>query len=248
MENISALILAGGEGKRMRSEKPKALCEVLNKPMLGWVIDAVKKSGIKNICVVTGSKKEFIEEYLNSEDKEIKTAYQSERLGTGHAVMMAKEFLRQAGGDIIILGADSPFMDSATISEAYKTHNNTNAFATVISARVDDPFGYGRIIRNNDGSFSRIVEQKDADEQTQKIHEVNSGAYWFNTEKLLSVLDKLTSENAAGEYYLTDTLKLIKEEGLRVSVYESASPDTVLGANSPEQLEELNNIARRKYC
>ncbi|MCR5636132.1 MAG: NTP transferase domain-containing protein [Clostridiales bacterium] len=248
MQNKSALILAGGEGKRMRSEKPKALCEVLNKPMLGWVIDAVKKSGIKNICVVTGSKKEYIEEYLNSKDKDIKTAYQSERLGTGHAVMMAKEFLRQAGGDVVILGADSPFMDSDTVTQAYKIHKDTNAFATVISAGVDDPFGYGRIIRNNDGSFNRIVEQKDADENVRKIKEVNSGAYWFNTEKLLCVLDKLNSNNAAGEYYLTDTLKLIKEEGLRVSVYESASSDTVLGANSPEQLEELNNIAKRKYC
>ena len=243
MENKSALILAGGEGKRMKSEKPKALCEVLNKPMLGWVTDAVQKSGISNICVVTGSKKEYIEEYLKASDENIKTAYQAQRLGTGHAVMMAREFLEQAGGDVIILGADSPFMDSDTISEAY----NTQAFATVISARVEEPFGYGRIIRNDDGSFNKIVEQKDADSETQKIKEVNSGAYWFDTEKLLSVLDKITSDNAAGEYYLPDALKLLVNENLRVSVFESASSDTVLGANDPKQLEELNNIAKRKY-
>lgn len=243
MNRLSALILAGGEGKRMKSDKPKALSEVLGKPMLGWIIDSLRDGKIDDICVVTGSKKEYIYEYLQNLPFVIETAYQAERLGTGHAVMMAKDFLSRIKGDVVILGADAPFMDTETITEAYKLHKETDASATVISARVDDPTGYGRIVRNDDDSFKAIVEQKDADEQTAKITEVNSGAYWFDTEKLLSVLDEISSDNAAHEYYLPDALKLLLKKGLRISAFTASSPYTVLGANDPEQLKQLNEIA-----
>lgn len=244
--NKCAIILAGGEGKRMKSLKPKTLCEVLGKPMLQWVIDALRKAGIENICVVKGFAKEYIDSYLSALPYEVSTAYQAERLGTGHAVMMAKDFLKENKGSVIILGGDAPFMDADTIAKAYEEHISTEAFATVISAVIDDPTGYGRITREENGSLKAIVEQKDADEKTLKVKEINSGGYWFDTEGLLSVLDRITAENNAKEYYLPDALKLLLGDGLRVSVYVASNSDTVLGANDPEQLKGLEEIAKAK--
>ncbi len=241
-----ALILAGGEGKRMKSLKPKTLCEVLDKPMLQWVIDALKAADIHKICVIKGYAKEYIDDYLATLPYPIETVYQAERLGTGHAVMMAKDFLKENSGSVVILGGDAPFMDAATIAEAYQEHIKTEAFATVISAVIDNPQGYGRILRETDGSLKAIVEQKDADDEALKIKEINSGGYWFDTQGLLSVLDRITSDNNAREYYLPDALKLLISDGKRVSVYVADNPDTVLGANDPEQLKGLEKIAKSK--
>ena len=241
-----AVILAGGEGKRMKSNKPKPMSEVLGKPMLQWVIDSVRAAGVSDICVVKGFRKECIEEYVATLPYEVSTVYQAERLGTGHAVMMAKDFLKEHKGDVVILCGDAPFMDKDTIADAFAQHDKDNASATVISAVLADSTGYGRVVRNADGSLKAIVEQKEADEETLKIKEVNSGGYWFDTEDLLSVLDSITSNNAACEYYLPDALKLLLENGRTVGAFTASSPDTVLGANDPQQLEELNQIAIAK--
>lgn len=244
--NKCAVILAGGEGKRMKSDIPKPMNEVLGRPMLRWVIDAVREAGVDDICVVTGFKKEITEDYLSSLPFPVATAYQSERLGTGHAVMMARSFLEEKGGDVVILCGDAPFMDAATIRDALIQHDAGGYSATVISAMLDDPTGYGRIVRHPDGSLSNIVEHKEADEQTRAIREVNSGAYWFDTADLLSVLDKITSNNSSKEYYLPDALYLLLAQGKKAGAFTAASADAVLGANDPAQLEELNQIARAK--
>lgn len=244
--NKCAVILAGGEGKRMKSDIPKPMNKVLDKPMLRWVIDAVRAAGVEDICVVTGYKKEVTEEYLASLPFEVATAYQSERLGTGHAVMMAADFLRDKGGDVVILCGDAPFMDTATIADALRRHDEGGYAATVISAILDDPTGYGRIVRNADGTLHNIIEQKEADEETLAIREVNSGGYWFDTEDLLSVLNDITANNSAKEYYLPDALYLLLQSGRKVGAFTAASADTVLGANDPAQLEELNRIAIEK--
>lgn len=246
--NKCAVILAGGEGKRMKSDIPKPMNKVLGKPMLGWVLDAVRSAGVENICVVTGYRKEVTEEYLGSLPYTVETAYQSERLGTGHAVMMARGFLEKNGGDVVILCGDAPFMDSGTIRDALTQHDEGGYSATVISAMLDDPSGYGRIVRNTDGTLRNIVEHKEADEETLAIREVNSGAYWFDTADLLSVLDDIKANNSAKEYYLPDALYLLLDNGRRVGAYTAGSADTVLGANDPAQLEELNRIAAEKGC
>lgn len=247
MANKCAVILAGGEGKRMKSDKPKTLSEVMGKPMLQWVIDTLRKSGVDNICVVKGYKKECIEEYIATLDYNVSSVYQAERLGTGHAVMMAKDFLSDNSGDVIILNGDAPFMDSETIEKAYNQHIASNSSATVISAKVENPTGYGRIVRAEDNSLKAIVEQKDADEETLAINEVNSGGFWFNTNDLLSVLDNIQANNAAKEYYLPDALKLLLVNGKTVGAFTAESADTVLGANDPAQLADLNTIAHNKY-
>lgn len=241
-----AVILAGGEGKRMKSNKPKTLSPVLGKPMLLWVISAVRNAGIDDLCVVKGFKKEDVEEFLGTLDFNVESVFQAERLGTGHAVMMAKDFLKSHDGNVVILNGDAPFMTAETIKNSLEQHTKSGCAATVISARVDNPHGYGRIVRDTDGSLKAIVEHKDADEETLKIDEVNSGGYWFDCQKLLSVLDRIKSDNAAGEYYLPDAIELLLKDGQKVGAYTAECSDAVLGANDPAQLEELNQIAIKK--
>ncbi len=241
-----AVILAGGEGKRMKSNKPKTLSPVLGKPMLLWVISAVRNAGIDDLCVVKGFKKEDVEQFLSTLDFNVESVFQAERLGTGHAVMMAKDFLKAHDGNVVILNGDAPFMTAETIKNSLEQHTKSGCAATVISARVDDPHGYGRIVRDTDGSLKAIVEHKDADEETLKIDEVNSGGYWFDCQKLLSVLDRIKSDNAAGEYYLPDAIELLLKDGQKVGAYTAECSDAVLGANDPAQLEELNQIAIKK--
>ncbi len=241
-----AIILAGGEGKRMKSDKPKPMSLVLGKPMLRWVISALKQSGIDDICVVKGYHKEYIEEYLDTLDFPVESVYQKERLGTGHAVMMAKDFLKKHSGNVVILNGDAPFMTSVTIKNSLNQHTSAGFAATVISAKLDDATGYGRIVRDENGNLKAIVEHKDADEETLKINEVNSGGYWFDCQLLLGVLDKIKSDNAAGEYYLPDAIELLLSEGKTVGAYTAECSDAVLGANDPQQLEELNQIAKAK--
>lgn len=239
-----ALILAGGEGKRMKSNRPKAMSEVLFKPMLRWVLDAVKDAEIDDICIVTGFKHEVIEEYIEALPFKVSSAIQTERLGTGHAVMMAREFLEQhRDGNVLVLNGDAPFIDSETIKNSSMFHKEG---CTVISAKVENPFGYGRIIRGEGDSLNAIVEEKEATDEQRKISEVNSGAYWYNTDSLLNALNKIKPSEKTGEYYLTDAAEIIRKSGKAVSAFMAETSDSVLGANDCEQLGMLNEIARKR--
>lgn len=244
-----ALILAAGEGTRMKSAKPKVMLEVLFKPMIDWVTDAVKSGGVEDICVVTGHKSEMLQEHLNGK---YETVIQEQRLGTGHAVMQAKAFLEKHKlGNVLILCGDAPLMDSETVSSALEYHMANKNAVTVISAKVDNPFGYGRIVRNKDGILKKIVEEKEASNKEKIINEVNSGAYWFNCDALLESLEGIVAmhdkkNEPDKEYYLTDAVEIILEKGLNAVAFETTSSDVVLGANTRVQLQELNEIARRK--
>lgn len=250
MENCT-VILAAGEGKRMKSDLPKVLSRVLFKPMLHWVIDATRGAGVEDICVVTGFRHEVVEDFLHARNSErpglkpLEYVLQAKRKGTGHAVMMADSFLqRHKGSNVLVLNGDSPFIDSGVIRNALKAHVTRGNSVTVISAEVEDPTGYGRIVRGPSGELRAIVEQKDADAATLRIGEVNSGAYWFNVEDLLLVLSKIQNNNAQGEYYLPDAIKLLIAEKRKAGAFTSPSRDAVLGANDCIQLNELNSIAR----
>lgn len=244
MDNC-AVILAGGQGKRMKSNKPKALCEVLFKPMIDWTVDAARAAKVNNICVVTGHLHEMLEEHLKGETQ---TVFQAERLGTGHAVMQAVPFIENyKGGNVLILNGDCPLMDGDTIKKALAYHDKLSNDVTVISARVENPFGYGRIIRDAGGFLSEIVEEKDASAKQRAIDEVNSGAYWFKTDVLLDALGKITNNNRQHEYYLTDCIEIAISEGLRTSAYTAENSDVVLGANDRIQLLDLNDKLRIKF-
>ncbi len=248
-----AIILAAGEGKRMKSNHPKVLSPVLFKPMVHWVVDAVLDAGITNICAVTGFKHEEVDAYLSenvasgSEQIVVETVLQEERKGTAHAVMMAESFLqRYQGGNVLILSGDAPFITPGVIQAALNLHIAHHNSATVISAVLDNPFGYGRIVRDPiSGLLDSIVEEKDASPAAREICEVNSGAYWFSVDDLLSVLHKITNDNAQGEYYLPDAIKLLLESKKRVNACKTNNSLTVLGANDCMQLNELNEIARK---
>ena len=241
-----ALILAGGEGKRMRSNRPKVLAEVLFKPLLRWVIDAVREAGIDDICVVTGSKREAVEQYISGLPFPVTTAYQSERLGTGHAVMTARDFLNEHRGErVLILNGDAPFISAGTIKNAVDAGQSCDAM--VITAQVDEPTGYGRIVRDENGSsLKAIVEEKEATDEIRRIREINSGAYCFAVDSLLEALTKLTRSEKTGEYYLTDTIEIIKNGGGNALAFMAENADSVLGANDCCQLEQLNRIAARR--
>ena len=244
MDKVCAVILAAGEGKRMKSLKPKALTCVLFKPMLDWVLDAIEGCNITDSCVVVGHKGTEIEVHLDGRSE---VAYQTERLGTGHAVMQAADYLRRTSAEnVLILNGDAPFIDSQTIEASLGAHLAMGSAVTVISAKISDPTGYGRIVRAADGRFLKIVEQRDATEAEKMITEVNSGAYWFNKEALLDSLTKISQENDAGEYYLTDTVEKIKEAGKIAYVYMTDNADVILGANNRVQLMQLNKIARKQ--
>lgn len=233
------IILAGGAGKRMKSEKPKVLCEVLKKPMLGWVLDAAEQFGFDRIAVVTGFKHEQTEEYIRSRGGNTEVFFQPEQKGTGDAVSRAAELINDTDM-VCVLNGDAPFIDAKTIGNALSFMKTSRANVTVISAEIPDPTGYGRIIREG-GFFTAIREQKDCSPEEEKICEVNSGAYWFLSDMLAEALPKLRSDNAAGEYYLTDCVELIGN----AAAYASENPDIVLGANSRCALYELNETARK---
>ncbi len=242
-----ALILAAGEGRRMKTSKPKALAEVLFKPMIDWVTDAAIAGGVDDICIVTGHGREALEAHLGGK---FSTVEQKELLGTGHAVMQAKEFIKaHTPGDILILNGDAPLIDAKTISTAFEYHTSHKNAVTIISAKIDNPTGYGRIIRNKDKCLKKIVEENDANNAEKMINEVNSGVYWFNCSVLLEALEgivEMHDKKHQAEYYLTDAIEVILGKNLNAVAYEAGNPDAVLGANDRVQLQKLNEIARKK--
>lgn len=237
----SVIILAGGQGKRMKIDKPKVLCEVLGQPMLEWVIKACESAGEKNICIVRGFAGHFITNYLNGR---YPTVLQRDRLGTGHAVMQAVDFLKEnTDGNTLILCGDAPFIDRETIKGALKLHEEKDCAVTVVTSIIGNPTGYGRINRTENG-ISGITEEKDCTDEQRKIKEINSGCYWFKTKDLLDVLFKITPDNAQGEYYLTDCIELLIKNGKKADAYISDNENVSLGANDRRGLLKLNTIAR----
>lgn len=227
----------------MKSEAPKVMCEVLFKPMLHYVLRAVREAGCEKICVVTGYKHEVVEAYL---DADIETAYQNPQLGTGHAVMMARDFVEKHKEDeILILNGDGPMMTAETINQVYEYHMANGNAITLTSAIVEDTNGIGHIKRDENGTLLRIVEHKDADEEEKKINESNAGMYWFNGEDLLYALSNINNQNAQNEYYLTDSLEILINKGKNAGAYICENSEVILGANDRKQLNELNSIMRR---
>ena len=239
LDRQGCVILAAGEGKRMHSPRSKVLCEVAFKPLLGWVLDAAKQAGILDIAVVASC--DDVKEAADG----CEIYEQKERLGTGHAVMCAGDFIKNRGEDILVLCGDAPFIDAETITGAFKMHRGNNNDVTVISAVVANPKGYGRIVRK-DGALAAIVEEADCDDDTRRISEINAGAYWFKAASLVSVLDGIKNDNAQGEYYLTDAVELLIKQGKSAGCYIADSADVALGANTPADILALNDIAREK--
>lgn len=243
MSTLKAVILAAGKGTRMKSDLPKVLHTIDGKCLVDYVIDAARDAGAEEVCLVVGYKHEMVEAQIAHRD--VAFALQPEQLGTGHAVKCAREFLGQDGYTMILFG-DTPLITSTTLKRLFEHHVAHQNAVTVLSAVVDDPTGYGRIIRDENGNFIKSVEHKDATEEERKSHEVNSGMFIFNTKQLVTVLDQIRPNNAQGEYYLPDTLLLLKEQGQRVDAFTLENPEDIAGVNDQEQLRAAEQIIRKR--
>lgn len=244
MQNCCAVVLAAGDGKRMRSAHSKVLCPVLLKPMLGWVLESCSQAGISEVCLVVSDEAQEVLQILPTFFPGCQTAVQKERRGTGHAVRAARAFLEEnRGKSVLLLCGDAPFVDRATIEGAFLRHRGDGNAVTVIGATLPDPTGYGRLVEEG-GELLEIVEHRDADGETLAIHTVNSGSYWFDCDFLLEALEAIEPNNSQGEYYLTDTVAIAVKRGRRAGAYHSENPNVALGANDRKGLAHLNTVAR----
>ena len=242
MDHLTALILAAGKGTRMESELPKVLHKCNGKPMVRHVIEAASKAGADRIVVIAGYKSEEVHAELKDE---VLYAEQTEQLGTGHAVLCAKELLEDEGTTMILCG-DTPLVTAETLNKLEAAHIKEGNAVTVLSAILEDPTGYGRIIRDTEGHFLKITEHKDCTEEERKTREINAGMYLYDTAMLKESLAKLTNDNAQGEYYLTDTIELIKAAGGRVDAMPVDDINDILGVNTKAQLLEAEKIMQER--
>ncbi len=236
--NLKIVILAAGQGTRMKSKIPKVLHKVLDKPMLDHVMEAAQVVTNNKPIVVIGHMSDMVREHLGDKAE---IALQEEQLGTGHAVMMAEHYIDDED-EVLILCGDTPLIKGETLKEMTKIKSEDYA-AVVMSAVEDDPTGYGRIIRDESNDFMRIREQKDASEEEKAIKEINAGMYIINGKLLKENLSKLSVNNAQREYYLTDVLEHIKNAGHRIGVYQADKME-IMGVNSRLQLSEAERIMR----
>ncbi|PKK83415.1 MAG: hypothetical protein CVT49_08880 [candidate division Zixibacteria bacterium HGW-Zixibacteria-1] len=236
----SAIILAAGKGKRMKSDLPKVLHTLADKPLIRYLLETLSKLDFDHIVVVIGHKGEQVIE--NTKDFNVEFVWQRKQLGTGHAVLMAREIFENYDGDIIVAAGDVPFLSADSVDLVFDTHKNFSASVTCLSAEFDDPTGYGRIIKKPGTQILlEIIEQKDADAETLKIKEINSGTFCFNSRDLFSVLPEVGDDNAQKEQYLTDTIKLLNARGKLCAVVKAPHPLEVKGVNSVEELLALEN-------
>ena len=240
--NLETLILAAGKGTRMKSKLPKVLHKIGGKPMLQYVIKAAKKVGSTREVVVIGSGAELVEKTISG----VEFALQAEQLGTGHAVLSAKEKFANSEGTVLILCGDTPLLTSELLKDFTDTHEKSKCAATVLTAEMPDAAGYGRVIREEDGSLKKIVEDKDATDDEKKIREVNAGVYCFDVQKLFNALSKVNNNNSQGEYYLPDVLPILKEEGEKIGAFKAQYCIETIGINTREQLAAADKALRMR--
>ena len=226
--------MAGGIGKRMKSDLPKVLLQLAGKPLVHYVIDLARKVGSDRIILVVGYKRELVKE--TTRDLGVEWAVQERQLGTADAVKSCEPLLRDYDGDILILSGDVPLLRPESVAEALGLHRQSSAALTGFTFIPEDPTGYGRIIRGREGEFLKIVEEKDATEDNLKVNEVNGGIYLFRASELRRSLPMVTNDNASREYYLTDTISILDNLGEKISAYLVEDPMEMAGINSREQM------------
>ena len=239
--STAAIVLAAGAGTRMKSKKPKVAHEVLGKPLVRWVVDAAREAGVERVVSVVGYAREQVAPLVEG-DTEI--VVQEQQNGTAGAVAVCADALADFDGSLVVLSGDCPLISSETIAALVKAREDADAAVVVLSMELENPFGYGRIIRGEDGSVVRIVEQKDATPEEAAVCECNSGFYCFDAKALFAALSKVSSDNAQGEFYLTDVLEICRNEGRVVTALTAQDPTECLGVNSRAQLAQAASVMR----
>lgn len=242
-----AVVLAAGKGTRMRSDLPKVVHPVASRPMVAWVVDACRDAGFTRVVLVVGHKQEVVREVFEGQG-DIVYSEQLEQHGTGHAVQCALDHLRRVDGEVVVLAGDGPLVRASTLAKVLKKHRESKAAATIATSVVEDPSGYGRIVRDASGRFAAIVEDKDATDAQRAIREINPSIYCFDAHLLVASLPRLRNDNAKGEYYLTDIPGMLRDEGRVVEVVDAMPPEDVLSINTPEQLAEVDTILRARLA
>lgn len=246
MASFVGLVLAAGHGKRMKSTLPKVLHQVAGIPMIDHVVGLLVRSGASRTIVVVGHGGELVEEHLAGRADIV---WQKEQLGTGHAVLAAGPAFNSYDGNIVVVPGDVPLLTREAIEQLVSEHSNSERGATILTMHVDDPTGYGRIVRDSQGNVSAIVEQRDATEEIRAVREVNTGVFCFDKNKLFDALPHLSDQNKQGEYYLTDVIKIMISQGLSVGAVVLRDASEGLGINSRVNLSEAELIMRdRKRC
>ncbi|WHX62131.1 bifunctional UDP-N-acetylglucosamine diphosphorylase/glucosamine-1-phosphate N-acetyltransferase GlmU [Peribacillus frigoritolerans] len=243
MSNRYAIILAAGQGTRMKSKLYKVLHPVCGKPMVQHVIDQVNQLQIEDIVTVIGHGAEKVQEQLGDS---CKYALQEQQLGTAHAVMQAESVLSAKSGTTLVICGDTPLIKAETMKELIALHEQSRAKATILTAYADNPAGYGRVLRGEGGLVEKIVEHKDASEEERYVKEINTGTYCFDNQALFSALKKVSNENVQGEYYLPDVIEILKEEGEVVTAFQSSEFEETLGVNDRVALSQAEQILRKR--
>jgi len=240
---LAAVILAAGKGTRMKSDWPKVLHRVCGQPILNYVLQAVNGAGVTKTVIVVGDE---WKEVAKTFDPKAETVVQSERLGTAHALRQSEALLKDFPGDVLVVCGDTPLLKPATLKALVREHMDKNAVASVLTAKMDDPSGYGRVIRGSQGEVTRIVEHKDASPEELQVNEINAGVYCFRVEGLFETLAAISSDNAQEEYYLPDIIDIYVSRGQLVAAYAADSALEVLGINDRSQLAGVEKIMRRE--
>ncbi|MBR3163057.1 MAG: NTP transferase domain-containing protein [Clostridia bacterium] len=243
MGDVMAIIMAAGKGTRMKSKNSKLVQKIYGKEMVKRAVENAKKAGINDIVTVVGYKKEQVMQVLGDS---VKYAVQEEMLGTGHAVMQAAKFLEGKKGRVLVLNGDVPILRPETINRLLDKSIDNKEAATLLTAIYDDPFGYGRIIRDEGGNIEGIVEEKDATEEQKEISEINAGIYCFDIEALLEALKEIKPNNSQGEYYLTDVIEIIGNKGLKTGAVIVEDNTEILGVNDRMQLQMVTKILQHR--
>ena len=239
-KELRVVVLAAGKGTRMNSDLPKVLHKLQSKPLIDYVIDESELLNPKEIILVVGFKKESVIKHTKSRIN-LKYATQIEQLGTGHAVLQTNELLKNRRGHILILYGDVPNIKASTLQPIVNDHISNNRDLTLITAEIDDPTGYGRIIRDKKGNLLKIVEEKDCSDDEKKIKEWNPGIYIFKIPEVFKILDSIKTNNASKEYYLTDAIGLAQQSNMQIKAIKIENSDEVIGVNTADQLKELED-------
>lgn len=241
--NIAVVILAAGKGTRMKSNLPKVLHTIAGRPMIEYVFDLVKKLNLQKKIIVTGHKQEWIKKYVPSG---VTTVVQRRLLGTGDALKSAMRCLKNFKGTVLVLYADNPLLTVETLKKLIQRHKENNNAATLLTARLENPSGYGRIFRDKYNCITRIIEEKDANDYEKEIKEINTGIICFDKDKLLQALAKLRPDNRKKEYYLTDVIEILHKEEAVIDALKIKDIDEALGINSQEDLARAGRIMQKR--
>ncbi|WP_426983920.1 bifunctional UDP-N-acetylglucosamine diphosphorylase/glucosamine-1-phosphate N-acetyltransferase GlmU [Brevibacillus borstelensis] len=245
MSKIHAVVLAAGQGTRMKSKLYKVLHPVCGKPMVQHVVDTLASMKVEDVVVVVGHGADTVQATLG---ERVAYALQKEQLGTAHAVQQAASFLQAKEGTTFILYGDVPLLSEETLTALLHFHEDQKAAATVLTAVLPDPTGYGRIVRNDSGEVMEIVEHKDASDEVRAIKEINTGIYCFDNQKLWNALAQVKNDNVQGEYYVTDCIGILRQAGEKVVAFEAADPDETMGVNDRAQLSEAEAYMRKRIA